>query len=389
MVVDRFCSSDELAIAHDAWTELYGADPDANLFVSWDWMSACLAAEARRWLILGVRDDSGRYVAFLPLRFDRFPRSGPVLCRQLWLGISPRADFTGMIGAVGDEERFIPALAREIEKLPWDTFLLNNCADRRIAALAQAFVPSRYRLVPTVATPCPYVQLPDSWEKYLGDRGTSTRRTIRSRLRKIESLPGYRLHFPTLDEADDAIEDLLKIHSARWRKNLKIWRRHFVELLSRCYASGRLGIAAMYDGDTLMAAQGFFIEPTRRTIVGYMIGYNPKYSKLSPGMMLGCASVRRAIEEGYAVYNFSQGDQPYKISLASGVEYISNATVWRRSIRATIVRTGIATLNAAKRLARRVVDSPLVRWHAGSQRKSSTDDSVVGAEAKALRNEAT
>jgi CelD/BcsL family acetyltransferase involved in cellulose biosynthesis len=355
VVVDRFTSTDELASVGPRWTELYEADPQANLFLSWDWINACMATEEARWLILGARDDNGLYRAFLPLRFDRFPRFGPTVCRELWLGISARADFTGMLGAVGEEERFIPVLAREIKALPWETFALANCADRRIAALIDEFLPNRYRLVPGDATPCPYVQLPATWEEYLSGRGASTRRTIRSHLRKIESLPGYRLHFPTPDEAQDAIDSLLRIHSSRWRKDLQVWHKLFGGLLSRCFASGRFGIAAMYQGEALMAAQGFFKEPARRTIVAYMIGHNPEYANLSPGTMLACASVRRAIEQGYELYNFSRGDQPYKMSLATGVDYITNATLWRKGLRATAVNAGSRGFDAAKRVARHLL----------------------------------
>ena len=356
MVVDRFTSLDELASIRTRWTELYEADVEANLFLSWEWVSAC-AAQERQWLVLGARENNSPYVAFLALRFDRFPWLGPAVSRRLLLGLSPRGDFTGVLGAAGAEGRFIPAFARAIEALEWDSFVLNNCADRRVAALVSEFMPDRYRLVSGDATPCPYAELPATWEEYLSTRGSSSRRTIRSHLRKLESLPGYYLHFPASNEAEGAVETLLRVHSSRWKKDLRTWQDAFGGVLARCYALGRFRVAVMYQGETVVAAQGFFIEPARRTIIAYMIGHNPDYAKFSPGMMLGCASIRRAIEEGYRLYNFSLGDQAYKMSLATGVSYVTNATVWRRSFRAAAVNAGRRGFVAAKRLGRKLLRS--------------------------------
>jgi CelD/BcsL family acetyltransferase involved in cellulose biosynthesis len=256
-----------------------------------------------------------------------------------------------MVGAAGEESRFIPALARAIEALPWDNFALSSFDDRRIGTLIDQFLPNRYQIVRGESTPCPYVELPKTWEEYLEGRGRSTRRTIRSHLRKIESLPGYRLHFAPSDEADQAIDTLLHVNSMRWKKDVRTWRKLYGELFSRCYASGRFQVAAMYQGEALMAAQGFFIEHKRRTLVAYMIGYNPAYAEFSPGVMLGAVSIRRAIEDGYCRYELSRGDQAYKLSLATAVRYTTNTTLRRRGVREAALNVGREGFFAAKRVA--------------------------------------
>ncbi len=355
MVVDHFSSLAELESVRSRWIELYDIDSEANLFLSWEWLHASLATEKKRWIVLGVRDGEGQHIAFLPLTLGRFPPLGPVLTRTVSLGGSPRADFTGMVGVAGQESRFIPALARAIEALPWDNFALNSCDDRRIAALVEEFLSSRFQIVRGEATPCPYVELPATWEEYLDGRGRSTRRTIRSHLRKIESLPGYRLHFAPSSEADQSIDTLIRVNSMRWRKDLRSWQQAYGELFSRCYASGRFQVAAMFQGEELMAAQGFFVEHKRRTVVAYMIGHNPEYSQFSPGVMLGCASIRRAIEEGYQRYELSRGDQAYKISLATDLKYTTNTTLRRKGVREAALNAGREGFFAAKRLARNLL----------------------------------
>ncbi|HEX4012523.1 MAG TPA: GNAT family N-acetyltransferase [Candidatus Cybelea sp.] len=353
MIVNRFTTLAELEGLRARWTELYRVDPDSNLFLSWDCLFAALSCE-KGWMILGVRRAGSPYLAFLPLTLTGQPRLGLSFYRQLRLGAGLRADFTGMLGFPGEQANFIPALAREIERLEWDTLTLANCADRRIAALVAELDLSRYRVVPANSTPCPFATLPATWDAYLATRGAATRATLRKRLRRIERLPGYRVHFAKPDEAEGAIDGLLRLHSRRWKQSTKKWHRLFGEFLAKCYASGRFAVCALYQGTTLVAAQGFFIDAPQRRVVAYMIAHNPKYSRYSPGTMLMCASIRHAIESGFESYSFSLGAQPYKMSLATDVTYVTNAKLWRKNARASVGFRSIQLIAAAKVLARRV-----------------------------------
>lgn len=350
MHVDRFSSLEQLSAIESRWAELYESDPEATLFLSWEWMSACLSTEKRPWIVLGVRDVDLPHLAFLPLSFTRFPLTG----RRLSLGPSPRSDFTGMLGSPGMEGRFIPALAEEIQRLSWDSLVLNNCADRRVAMLIEQFGSKRFRIVPGDPTPCPYIQLPATWEDYLNSRGRSTRKMIRSHLHRIQALPGYRLHFAPPGEAE-AIETLLRFHSLRWKKSLAKSRQDLGDFLARCAAAERFVVCTIYQGNEVIAVQGYFVEQRRRAIVTYMVAHNPEYAEYSPGVMLVCESIRHAIEQGYGHYNFSRGDQEYKRSLSTGVQYLSNSIVWRRSVRAGAIDGGRRAFSATKGLARRVV----------------------------------
>ncbi len=353
MFVDRISTLEKLELIRLPWNELHDSDSAADLFLSWEWVTACINAERKSWLILGVRDEE-RYIAFLPLRFIRFPAHGPVLTRELSLGLSAHVDFTGMLGVAGEESRFLPELAREIRSMTWDTFTLNNCADHRIGGLVRELSARSFRVVSREPTPCPYVALPDNWDEYLRSRGKSTRRTIRARLNKLKSLPGYHLHLTPPREAEAAIDALLTLHGSRWKKDRRRSRAFFRELLRSCYASGNFQIFAMYHGAELMATHGFFVDGKRRTVLGYMIAFSPRYAEYSPGMMLGCASIRCAIGEGYDRFSLSRGAQGYKMSLATDVEYITNTLVSRRSARAAAVGAVQGALSSTKRLARRL-----------------------------------
>jgi CelD/BcsL family acetyltransferase involved in cellulose biosynthesis len=358
MIVDRFTNFDQLDSIQKRWGELYQLDPNANFFLSWDWLRASYATEGKPWTVLAVREGDGPYLAFLPLTCSRFPRFGPPLNRELCLAGSPRADYTGMLAVPDAPWDVIKTLAHAVEGLAWDNFTLNDYADPRIRAMISEFACDRYRVVPGETTTCPFVQLPATWEEYIGSRSYATRRTLRAKMRKIEGLPGFRLHVAQGRDADAEIETLLRVNSVRWNKNLRKRRRVFGELFARCYAAGCFNITVLYDGETVLAAQGSFVDPRNRRIFGYMMGYNAQYSRLSPGSVLVGLCIRRAIEQGYSRYDLARGDEGYKASLATDIDYTTHTTLTRKSIRVAAVNASRRGFFAAKGLARDLLVRP-------------------------------
>jgi CelD/BcsL family acetyltransferase involved in cellulose biosynthesis len=358
MIVDSFSRFEQLDAVRARWDELYAADPHANFFLSWEWLRACYATEENAWTVLGVRDGDGQYVAFLPLSCGRFPRIGPPLNRELCLAGSPRADYTGMLALPGSEPHVVPALARHLASLAWDNFSLQDYRDPRLEAIVAQFAPAHYRVVSEGTTPSPYIELPATWDEYLATLSHSTRRTIRSKLRKVEALPGFRLEVAAAQDAAPAIEALLRVNSLRWNKSLRKRRKVFAELFARCYAADRFVVVSLYDGATLLAAQGSFVDPQAGRIFGYMMGYNAEFSRLSPGMMLVCMSIRRAISLGYRRYDLARGGEAYKASLATHVEYTTQTKLTRRTMRVAAVNAGRTGFFAAKGFARSLLVRP-------------------------------
>jgi CelD/BcsL family acetyltransferase involved in cellulose biosynthesis len=358
MIVDRITTFEQLDTLRARWNDLYVQDSQANFFLSWEWMRACLATQRKPWMVLGAREPNGPYAALLPLRIERFPSIGPAVNRELALAGNPRADYTGMLGLAGAQAQFLPALAREIGDLRWDNFTLKDYADDRIAALIALFERDGFRVAVAERTPSPYVELPATWEEYVSSRSYATRRTIRNKLRRIESLPGYRLHYAAPDEAGAAIEALLRINSRRWKKSLSKRRATFGELFARCYASGCCIVSTMSSGESVIAAQSSFLDARTRTVIGYMMGYDAAYAKFSPGAMIVCAAIRYAIEQGFAHFELSRGGESFKSSLATGVAYTAHATLTRPGVRVAAVNVGRRGFFAAKGLARQLLVRP-------------------------------
>ncbi|HEV3091503.1 MAG TPA: GNAT family N-acetyltransferase [Candidatus Cybelea sp.] len=356
--VDAFTRFEELDALEPRWRELFEADSHAHFFLCWEWIRACLQTERLPWLVLGVREVGGPYVAFLALGYGQFPSRGPAVNRELYLAGIPRSDYTGMLVVPGVEARAVAALASYIDALPWDNFTLNDCADERVAMLVERLGSEKYFVTTGEPTPCPFAALPATWDEYLAARSVATRRTLRTKMRKVEALPGYRFRWAPPEEAREMVELLLQMNSARWNKGLQKRRRIFGDLFRLCYASGRFVVATLHDGETLLAAQGSFLEPKSKTVLGYMMGYNADFAKLSPGAILVAMSIRHAIEQGYKHYDFARGGEEFKRSFCSERRYTHHTKLTRRGFRVAAINAGRSGLVAAKGVARAFLRRP-------------------------------
>jgi CelD/BcsL family acetyltransferase involved in cellulose biosynthesis len=353
VIVDSFATLEAFDALELRWRELYAADSRAHFFLSWEWIRACLATQPTPWLVLGARHPGGPYLGFLALNYGRFPAIGPAVNRELSLAGMPRADYTGILVSGGAEREVVAAIARHIDSLSWDNFTLNDWADDRIAMLVEELSSAaRYSVAARGTTPSPYIKLPSTWEAYVDGLSHATRRTIRAKLRKVEALPDYRLTWSPPGEPAAAISLLLDMNCTRWKKARAKRDRLFGELFRRCSAAGRFLIGTIHAEGKLLAAQGTFIEPHSKTLLGYMMGFNPEYSRLSPGIMLVASSIRYGIANGFRRYDLARGGEGFKLSLCTDVDHTQHVTLTRRGFRTAAVNAGRHGVFAAKGIAR-------------------------------------
>jgi CelD/BcsL family acetyltransferase involved in cellulose biosynthesis len=355
LAVDRLTSFAQLDKIKDRWIELYHHDERAHFFTSWEWLQACLKTETNPWMVLAVRDGNGPYIGFLWLGDGRFPTFGPPLNRELYLGGIPRADFTGILIADGAESRVIPELARYIQALPWDNFTLNDWPDDRIAALVAEFPEISYRAKTADPSPCPLIALPATWDEYLKSRGRHMRQNLKAKMRKVESVEGFRFEVTRKRDAEAAISKLLDLNASRWNKSRRKRERTFGDLFRMCYANGTFLIGSIKFGDELVATQGSFIDRKTMTSLGYMMAYDAKYTSLSAGSVLVACSIRHAIEYGFKFYDLSRGDEYYKKQFSTSIRNSNHVTLTRRTMRVAAVNAGRTGYFKAKSIARNIL----------------------------------
>jgi tetratricopeptide (TPR) repeat protein len=323
-----------LARLEDNWNAVYDADPEAQIFLSWKWLSGWLAHSEGPWFILAAkaRDSADApYVAFFPLRLQTTIEKSGVLGEVRMAGRFS-ADYTGIVCAPDAENKVIPAFARHIKQMHWARFNLDNVrmSERRFRLLLAYFPKANFQVTEvnrvdnvdgTDFTRCPYAALPTDWDSYLLSLSTNRRQKTRRLLRLVEAAGEYRITVSTAETFARDLKTLLRFWEIKWRPrkgdSTDILVRSNTIMLTRSFQSGLVFLPTFWHGDRPVAALATLIDERKRTLACYMTGRDETFEGPSPAGMLHAFSIRYAIENGFSEYDFVRGNASYKYSYCS------------------------------------------------------------------------
>jgi len=164
---------------------------------------------------------------------------------------------------------------------------------------------------------CPVIDLPDTWEAYLGMLDKKQRHEVRRKIRKAESEAKIEWYIvDSTHNLDEEIERFLSLmrasHPEKARflenpKNLAFFQR----LAPMTFHCGWLKLSFLVI-DGLPSATYFDFDYNNRALV-YNSGLLPEENAhLSPGIVLLAYNIRHAIEAKKAVFDFLRGNEIYK-----------------------------------------------------------------------------
>lgn len=343
-----------------AWDAVYSADSHAQIFLSWAWLRGWFEVTPNPWIVLAVSlDKKSPYVGFFPLTMLVVKKYGLSLFHELRMGGDPAADYTGFVCLPEYEKEAISAFAAYVQQhLRWDVLLLKDVLDLRLDSFLKCFSDRNFNVQQFNSTSCPYLPLPNTWEQYLRDfLGSKSRKNLRYALRQIESRDEFCFISAQTDNIDSQIQALLTLHQMQWglkpESSLKLYRSIF----RRCFENNRFWLNVLWSATTPVAATGIFVDSKKKTYYGYMTGYNPEFSKLSPGRVMMAYSIRHAIENGFQIYDFLRGDEDYKFTYFGAQErFNTSVMIAGTSLRGTLiilVRQLRKSLSSMKRRASR------------------------------------
>ena len=97
MLIDVIDNFGDFKRLKDNWDTVYEADPEAQFFLSWTWLSQWLPARPH-WFILAAKPtQDSRYVAFFPLRLRTKLRHGLGFHNEISMAGNSGADYTGLL----------------------------------------------------------------------------------------------------------------------------------------------------------------------------------------------------------------------------------------------------------------------------------------------------
>lgn len=181
---------------------------------------------------------------------------------------------------------------------------------------------------------CPVLRLPSRLEdlgQVVPARQLSNLRKYR---RKAEAAGGLRTEVADEDGWEEALETLIRLHESRWASQGQpgVLQGEALHTFHREAAQGFLArgalllIALRLEDDTVAALYGF---QEGSTVFCYLQGFEPRFEKLSPGVMVVGAAVEEAVQRGARSLDFLRGKEEYKYRWGAKDRVTWRKRLWR------------------------------------------------------------
>jgi hypothetical protein len=254
-VIDNF---ETLAKFRTDWDSVYEADPEAQFFLSWTWISRWLKELNWHWVILAAKPtaEAPTYIAFFPLKFRTTKTKEGKIFREIAMAGNRAADYTGFICTPEFHDHAIQAFAIYMKRKNWHAIHLENIfvSSRRLSLFLKHFSRSDFDTIQVEQIDeigninnciCPYVTLPADWETYLNNvLSSNTRQKVRRFLKKVETSSEFRITHAETDTVEHDVDILLGFWALKWgdRKGDRLDRIMNVvrTMLIHCFEGGSL-----------------------------------------------------------------------------------------------------------------------------------------------------
>ncbi len=342
----------------ERWERLYRADRHSHVFLSWSWLFAYLSTAPAGWTVLALRDGD-ELVAALPLRTSAVPSPLVPIASQLSFASTPFGDYQGMLCRAEREHDAPRAFARAMLALRWDRAWFPDVVDARFMRLLDALGGDVARVELTGTTRSPRVDLPATWDAFAKTLGPGTRATTTRSVPRLErEVAGFRVSSPADGDVDAHVEAMVHLRHLRWGGNLTRARATYGRLYRAAYDAGCARIIVMWDGAKPIAGATAFVDGVHGTYSLYQLSYDKAYARYSPGKGAAGLAIRDAIANGYRVFDFLRGDEPYKALYAPDAWTTSHHRVARGGLRSSLFDAINPAYRTLKGAAARVVYGP-------------------------------
>ena len=162
------------------------------------------------------------------------------------------------------------------------------------------------------------LNLPSTWEEYLGILNRKQRHEVRRKLRRLHETGEVRYRIVEDTEAvTDAVEFFLRFFRES-KKDKEIFmtteRESFFRSLAKAMAQACLLKIGILELDTQPVAAIMCFD-YNDTVYLYNNGYDPQYSSLSVGLISKLLCIKDSIERGREKFDFLKGAEEYKYRL--------------------------------------------------------------------------
>ena len=228
-------------------------------------------------------------------------------------------DYLDFIAAEEDLPVFLPAVLDFIdqnESIPVKNLFLENFQSDSpsLPILESASIERKRTYSQQVLQPAPGITLPASWEDYLQSLDKKQRHEIRRKLRNVER--DYQTELYIVEDSAKVADEmrnfigLMRNEEEKKKFLTKDTEAYLISLGQAALEKGRLCLAYLLLDGEIAAGYLNFIAQNRLWV--YNTGWNPEFSKYSPGWILLSKLIQRSIQQGLEEVDLMRGAEEYK-----------------------------------------------------------------------------
>jgi CelD/BcsL family acetyltransferase involved in cellulose biosynthesis len=340
----------------DSWTALWLRLPEATPFNSWEWTAAWLATLGRgvdaRFVVL---EDGATLRGILPLADARragLPFVAPRTQRFCGVDLAYPDQLEPVVDPA-DLPQFLELSLAAIfcegglpSTLSLPMVAEDSATQRALSALTRLRVSSR------AVSVAPFLPVAGTFEEFLGTLSSNERYKIRSRTKKLLTGKGVEYgEVPDLTPVQ-ALSFLRTLHAKRAEQkgiestfDTDAVQDFHAELL-RIFPRERVIFRCLRkDAEVFAMFYGFVVA---NRMFYFQLGYDPKWSDSSPGLVLLSQTIRETFGLGCREYNFLQGNEPFKSTWTKAARTLFDWTIYAPTLNGRLHRELDSVARAAR-----------------------------------------
>jgi len=304
MLIKKITTIKQLETLKTKWIDIYINDTNATVFSSWEWTLGWLKATEKNWFILAVYSNEDKCVSFALLRISK---------SAIHAGTFPVADHNSFIYLPEHKVEADLAINDYLStNIRWLKYELLDYYDDYLEASIKHWSSWKYKLIHLEDTPCPIIELPDSWELYVGSMKKSSRKDILKSIRQAQELEHFNITLISEDTYEASVTAVLTLWQKKWGKKDKKLIKSMRSIFRECFLSNKLRVIVFWMDKTPIAANLGFEEPKKLSFYTYIGGFDSNYKQTSPGTAILANEIKYAISNGYKFFELLRGSEEYK-----------------------------------------------------------------------------
>ena len=329
---------------------VHRADPDADVFLSWEWLARVFADHAGAWRIYAVRDARvrGGYAGFLPVQcFVRWSVSRKKFQTTLTdAGRLGQGQSVGFVCVPSLEDQVLEALGQHLNVSPWARLSLRyEPSLRRAFRFSESFVGEDFAVdFPKHETkdgsvdllPDAVLTLPDDYADFYGSLGGKMRKYLRRAVEDIKNLEGVRYTITNSRSFAEDREALLDLWSIPLEETVSEKRQDQMidaqrKVLNQVKSAGLLYQVSLWQGERVLCSAAHIVDRKQRSIRLLLEGQDEENDPWSTDLLLNIFAIQKAIEAGCTAYHFGHGAKDNAYRLGAEPKQTAYLAISRRS----------------------------------------------------------